>query len=78
MKGLVLTLFVFSLLFVCGGILVILTRGFYAADMSTALAIGIGLVGLGLAPLSGVAVCLVIDEARRDVVASVRGDHKSP
>jgi hypothetical protein len=72
MRGLVLVLFIAALLFTGGGLLVMLTKGFYSTDIGSAIIVGIALVGVGLIPLSGVTVCLAVDEARKDIVAATR------
>lgn len=74
MKGLVLTLFVFSILFIGGGLLVMLTRGFGTLQWREVFGVSLMPIVFGFVPLSGVAVCLAVDEARRDVLAAMRKD----
>lgn len=72
MKGLVLVLFVAAILLVGGGMMVMLTKGFSTAETGDAIGLGIGLAVLGMIPLSGVAICLAVDEARKDILAALR------
>lgn len=72
MKGLVLTLFVFSILFIGGGLLVMLTRGFGTLGWMEGFGVSLMPIIFGFVPLSGVAICLAVDESRKEIVAALK------
>ena len=70
MRGFLLILSFFALVGVGVGLLVMTTKAFGATEhMAEAFALGYWPLLIGVVALAGIAICLAVDEARKDIVA---------